>query len=126
MDMINKEEYLEALTKVELFQLQLEKKQVETRIEQKIDKNHPGGRGILELLTENATDRLVNPIKCFLEFETSYKKIPFTSADDITVLFFVEKYSIKQLKSVINLGSSGLMLLNRILWNAGYTLLKEY
>lgn len=124
MDMINKEEYLEALTKVELFQLQLEKKKVETKIEQKINKNH-GGRGILELLTENATDRLVNPIKCFLEFETSYQKIPFTSADDITVNFFVEKYSIKQLKSVINLGSSGLMLLNRILWNAGYKLLKE-
>lgn len=103
----------------------LEKKEVEIRMEQKINKNHAGGRGILELLIENATDRLVNPIKCFLEFETSYQKIPFTSADDITVTFFVEKYSMKQLKSVINLGSRSLKLLNRILWNAGYDLLRE-
>ncbi|WP_316751569.1 hypothetical protein [Pedobacter gandavensis] len=123
--MINKEEYLEALAKVDLFQLQLEKKGVETRIEQKINKNHAGGRRILELLIENATDRLVNPIKCFLEFEISYQKTPFTSVDDITVTFFVEKYSMKQLKSVINLGSGSLMLLNRILWKAGYDILRE-
>lgn len=124
--MINKEEYLEALTKVELFQLQLEKMKSEVRIEQKTNKNYAGGREILELLAENATDRLVNPIKCFLEFETSYQKIPFSSADDITVSFFVEKYSIKQLKSVINLGSRGLTQLNRILRNAGYNLLRDH
>ncbi|MCX2454309.1 hypothetical protein OQX61_23770 [Pedobacter sp. PLR] len=113
--MINKEEYPGTP----------EKKEVETIIEQKINKNHAAGRGILELLTENATDRLINPIKSFLEFETSYQKMPFTSVDDITVTFFVEKYSIKQLKSVLNLGNRGLMLLNRILRNAGYDLLRE-
>lgn len=120
--MISHEEYLEALKKVKLFHLQLEKEIVKV----KITDSNAAGKGILELLAQNASNRLFHAVKYFLELETSYRKIPYPSAEDVPVIFFTEEYTIKQLKPVRNLGNSTLVLLNSILRNAGYSTLREF
>jgi hypothetical protein len=124
VNMITYDEYLEALVKVKSFRYQLENEAAESYI--KASPDPIPDIGIVGLLQEKASARLIYGIKYFLKLETAYAKIPYATAEAVPISFFVEHYTLKHLRLLRNMGTGSLILLNKILLDAGHNGLKDF
>lgn len=124
MSMISYDEYLNALEKTNIFHQQLEEKgKDDSTSNAYLDMIRDVS--ILELLHKYATKRLVNSIRLFLESEKCDGKMPFAFVEEVTVVFFIEKYTLNKLKRIWNLGPRSLVLLDKILQDVGYKIRQQ-
>jgi len=122
IDRISHDEYFNALEKVNRFHLQLKNDELEAKTALKNLKNNRLDASIIDLVQKSSTKRVLNALKIFLDSEITYRKIPFSSAKTVTALFFVERYTLSELKKIRNLVANSIISLSKILLLAGYTL----
>ncbi|QIL38221.1 hypothetical protein G7074_02370 [Pedobacter sp. HDW13] len=122
MRKITYNEYLEALEKVNIFHRQVQRELAEAGVSVKKYENNTADGNLISLLQKRGSKRMLYAITSFLQSESIYNKIPFLSIEEVSIAFFVGKYTLNQLKSIRNLGPSSLLLLNKILLDAGYGL----
>jgi len=126
MNKISYEEYLEALEKIKKFHFQMQKEVEQVKDLIKTDDDPINDIGIIGLLQEKASARLIYGVKYFLELETAYKKIPYATPEAVPISFFVKRYTLKHLRAIRNMGTGSLILFNKILLDAGFNRLKEF
>ena len=122
MRKITYSEYLEALEKVNIFHRQVQNELEETGVSIKKCENDTADESLISLLQNYGSKRMLFAITSFLQSEAIYNRIPFLSIEQVSIAFFVEKYTLNQLKGIRNLGPNSLFLLNKILQDAGYGL----
>jgi len=125
--MVNKityKEYLEALERVKAFHKQLNNEVLNARKDLITLKNSPVEETIFSLIEGKANNRIIFALRSFLESEVCYQKIPFASAADVPVVFFIEKYTLSQLRGIRGLGRNSLILINEILVHAGHNTMR--
>jgi len=120
MDKINYNEYLEALEKINIFHRQIQHTLTTIGLAAKSSEINASEPTLIDFLQKHATDRLLCAVKFFLESETAYRKIPFSSVEEISIAFFAENYTLNRLKTIRGLGPKSLLLLREILLKAGY------
>ncbi|ATP57167.1 hypothetical protein CPT03_12140 [Pedobacter ginsengisoli] len=122
MDKISYDEFLDALEKVNIFHRQIRKEGPDEKNSLNAPIASDVNSSILELLRRHATNRIIDAVRLFLESEKSDRKLPFSSTEDVSIVFFVERYTLNQLKIIRSIGPGSLILLDRILTQAGYRL----
>lgn len=125
MDNIGYDEYLEALAKVNRFHAQFKNDVQEVKDYLRVISDSVRQEGIIGLLRVGASARLINGVKFFLEMEIDYAKIPYTRAEAVPVSFFLERYTLKDIKALRNMGTASINVFNKILVEAGYDRLSD-
>ena len=123
MSKISYKEYFEALEKIRDFHAQLRKDALNAKTIAKNLEAERSDKYMIDFIRKFSTKRVLNEITTFLEAEITYRKIPFVSSEKITIAFFVNRYSRRELKKIYNIGANSLHSIENTLKNAGYTLL---
>lgn len=116
-------EYLNALEIVMRFNSQLQGEIQTAKLETEKRRNNQANGELIDILRKQATKRVVNAVTFFLLAEIRFNKIPFATAESVTVSFFAENYKLEDLKKIRNLGTNSYASLIRVLHNIGYPLL---
>jgi len=123
MKKIGYKEYLDALEKVNLFHVQLKNEELVARAATENPQIKNIKEYVLDVLKKHSNIRTVNALSLFLESEIKNRKIPFLSPAEVPCEFFVEQYAFGELKNIRGIGINSFLSLQKILQEAGFTLL---